>query len=478
MSEHAGSFKPTLGLIDATMIVAGTMIGSGIFIVSADIVRNVGSAGWLIAVWLITGFMTLTAAISYGELSGMFPKAGGQYVYLKEAYNPLLGFLYGWSFFAVIQTATIAAVGVAFSKFLAYLVPELGNNYFLFDAGITKIYSGQLVAIAIIVLLTYINSRGVKEGRFIQTLFTTAKLLALFALIVFGFLLVKESFWTENWATGFDAMQNNGSKDATGALQPGQWFPVSAGVLVGAVAASMVGSIFSSDSWNNVTFIAGEIRNPGRNIGLSLFLGTLIVTIIYIAANLMYLNVMPLNELAFPADDRVAVVAANKIFPSFGTTLIAIMIMVSTFGCNNGLILAGARVYYSMAKDGLFFKKTARLNKNAVPQFALWIQCLVACAWSLSGRYGQLLDMISFVVVIFYVLTIAGIFILRKKLPNAERPYKAFGYPVLPGIYIVMGICFCLLLVVYKPDYTWPGLIIVLSGIPLYYIAVAKKVKA
>ncbi len=477
MAEHASSFKPTLGLFDGTMIVAGSMIGSGIFIVSADITRNVGSAGWLVAVWLITGFMTLTAALSYGELSGMFPKAGGQYVYLKEAYNPLMGFLYGWSFFAVIQTATIAAVGVAFSKFLAYLVPELGNNYFLFDAGIIKVYSGQLVAIAIISLLTYINSRGVKEGKFIQTIFTSAKLFALFGLIAFGFLLVKESFWAENWKTGFTAVQDFGQKDATGQLHPISWIGISGSALMGAIAASMVGSIFSSDAWNNVTFIAGEMKNPKRNIGLSLFLGTLIVTLIYVSANLMYLNVLPLNELAFPADDRVAVAAANKIFPSFGTILIAILIMVSTFGCNNGLILAGARVYYTMAKDGLFFRQVGELNKNAVPQVALWIQCIAASVWSLSGKYGQLLDMISFVVVLFYMLTIIGIFILRKKMPDAERPYKAFGYPVLPFLYILMGAAFCILLIIFKPEFTWPGFIIVLIGIPLYYIAISTQKK-
>jgi APA family basic amino acid/polyamine antiporter len=464
-------FKQSLGLMDGTLIVIGSMIGSGIFIVSADITRNVGSAGWLIAVWLITGFMTLTAALSYGELSGMFPKAGGQYVYLKEAYNPLMGFLYGWSFFAVIQTATIAAVGVAFSKFLAYLVPELGNNYFLFDAGITKIYSGQLVAIAIIFLLTYINSKGVKEGKWIQTIFTSAKLLALFGLIVLGFLLAKENFWAENWNSGFNAMQDLGQKDADGTLIPTSWVGISGGALMGAIASAMVGSIFSSDSWNNVTFIAGEMKNPKRNIGLSLFLGTLIVTIIYVSANLMYLYVVPLNELAFPVDDRVAVAAANRIFPSFGTILVAILIMISTFGCNNGLIMAGARVYYTMAKDGLFFKQAATLNKNAVPQWALWAQFIVASVLCLSGRYGDLLDMISFVVVLFYVLTIIGIFILRKKAPDHERPYKAFGYPVLPIVYIVLGISFCTLLLLYKPAYTWPGFIIVAIGIPLYFVA-------
>ena len=472
------NFKPTLGLVDATMIVAGSMIGSGIFIVSADITRNVGSAGWLIAVWLITGFMTLIAALSYGELSAMFPKAGGQYVYLKEAYNPLVGFLYGWSFFSVIQTGTIAAVGVAFSKFLAYLVPELGNNYFLFDLSIIKIYSGQLVAIAIIILLTYINSRGVKEGKFIQTIFTSAKLLALLGLIVFGFVLVKHSYWAENWHTGFTATQAAAANVSDSlSITNVSWMGISGSALLGAIAASMVGSIFSSDAWNNVTFIAGEMKNPQRNIGLSLFLGTLIVTAIYILINLMYLNVLPLQEIAFAKDDRVAVAAANAIFPSFGTTLIALLIMVSTFGCNNGLILAGARVYYTMANDGLFFKKAGTLNKNSVPQWALWAQCVVAAILCLSGKYGDLLDMISFVVVLFYVLTIYGIFILRKKRPDAERPYKAFGYPVLPALYMLMGITFCTLLIIYKPQYTWPGLIIVLIGIPLYYIAVANKPK-
>lgn len=474
--QQQTGFKPTLGLFDGTMIVAGSMIGSGIFIVSADITRNVGSAGWLIAVWVITGFMTLSAALSYGELSGMFPKAGGQYVYLKEAYNPLVGFLYGWSFFAVIQTATIAAVGVAFSKFLSYLVPQLGNEYLLADLGFLKIYSGQLVSIAIIVILTYVNSRGVKEGKFIQTLFTSAKLLALFGLILFGFILAKESYWAENWATGFDAMQSE--VDEAGNIS---WKAIGGTALMGAIAAAMVGSIFSSDAWNNVTFIAGEMKNPKRNIGLSLFLGTLIVTIIYVSANLMYLNVLPREELAFAVKDRVAVDAANKIFPYAGdglppgTLIVAILIMVSTFGCNNGLILAGARVYYTMAKDGLFFKQVGVLNKHSVPQFALWIQCIAASLWSLSGQYGDLLDMISFVVVLFYMLTIIGIFILRKKRPDAERPYKAFGYPVLPILYIIMGLAFCILLIIFKPKFTWPGLIIVMIGVPIYYLAISRK---
>jgi basic amino acid/polyamine antiporter, APA family len=466
----APSFKPSLSLWDATMIVAGSMIGSGIFIVSADITRNVGSAGWLIFVWLITGFMTLTAALSYGELSAMFPRAGGQYVYLKEAYNPLVGFLYGWSFFAVIQTGTIAAVGVAFSKFAGYFFPalEMKDENILLNLGWLKLYPAQLVSIILIVFLTWVNSRGVKEGKIIQTTFTVTKLLSLFGLIVFGFIMAKPGIMHANWTDAWTMKK---------ITSPTEIAPIAGVAALGAIAASMVGSIFSSDAWNNVTFIAGEIKNPKRNIGLSLFMGTLIVTIIYVAANFMYISVLPLNDVAFAPSDRVAVAASNAIFGNIGTYVIAIMIMISTFGCNNGLILAGARVYYSMAQDGLFFKKAGRLNKHAVPEWALWAQCIIASILCLSGRYGDLLDMISFVVVLFYMLTIAGIFILRKNRPDAERPYKAFGYPVLPLLYIAMGLAFCILLIMFKPQYTWPGFIITLLGVPLYYLAVSTNKK-
>lgn len=453
-------FKPVLGLWDATMIVAGSMIGSGIFIVSADIVRNVGSAGWLIGVWLITGFMTITAAVSYGELSGMFPKAGGQYVYLKEAYNPLIAFLYGWSFFAVIQTGTIAAVGVAFSKFTAYLIPAVSEDLVLVNLGFLTISPAQVLSIAMIILLTYINTRGVEGGKVIQTTFTVAKLLSLFGLIVFGLIMMDSSVWESNWSNAWNLQRLNTDGTFTSLLTI---------AAVGAIASSMVGSIFSSDAWNNVTFIAGEIKNPQRNIGLSLFLGTLIVTFIYVTANIMYTAVLPLQDIAFAEKDRVGVAASNAIFGNAGTIVIALMIMVATFGCNNGLILAGARVYYTMAKDRLFFKQAGNLNRFAVPQQALWVQCVLTCLWCLSGKYGDLLDMVSFVVVLFYMLTIFGIFILRKKQPDAQRPYKAFGYPILPLIYIVMGIAFCTLLIIYKPNYTWPGLIITLCGIPIYY---------
>jgi APA family basic amino acid/polyamine antiporter len=470
MSSTTTSFKPSLGLFDATMIVAGSMIGSGIFIVSADITRNVGSAGWLIAVWLITGFMTLTAAMSYGELSAMYPKAGGQYVYLKEAFNPLAGFLYGWSFFTVIQTATIAAVGVAFSKFAGYFIPslELTDANIIFQIGDFKLHTAQLVSIVLIVFLTYINTKGVKGGKMIQTSFTVVKLLSLFGLIGFGFLLAaKGSIWHANWQ---DAWQMT-SRNAEGAIVGG----VTGSAILGAIAASMVGSIFSSDAWNNVTFIAGEIRNPKRNIGLALFLGTLIVTIIYVSANLMYISVMPLQDIAAAPQDRVAVAASKVIFGDIGTYVIAVMIMISTFGCNNGLILAGARVYNAMANDQLFFKKAAILNKHAVPEYALWAQCIMASLLCLSGRYGDLLDMISFVVVLFYALTILGIFRLRSTKPDMERPYKAFGYPVLPIIYILLAIVFCVFLIIMKPLYAGIGLGIVLAGIPVYYLTVNQQ---
>jgi len=478
MSEQNPSFKPSLSLLDATMIVAGSMIGSGIFIVSADIMRNVGSPGWLLVCWLVTGFMTITAAVSYGELSGMFPRAGGQYVYLKEAYNPLMAFLYGWSLFSVIQTATIAAVGVAFARFSAYIFPALSETNILWSIGDPdnpsfKFSAAQLTSILLIILLTYVNTRGVKEGKIIQTTFTLSKLIALFGLIVFGFLLAKDSFWAVNWSDPWHARKDLGVGDA--GMVPVGWTDISGVALIGGIAAGMVGSIFSSDSWHNVTFIAGEIKNPKRNIGLALFLGTLIVTILYVATNLMYLNTLPIEQIAYPQEDRLAVASASKIFGAEGQIIVAVLIMISPFGCNNGLILAGARVYYSMAKDGLFFKPAGVLNKNAVPQWALWAQCVMASVLCLSGSYGNLLDMIAFVAVLFYAITITGIFILRKKRPDIERPYKAFGYPVLPIVYIVLALTFCIFLVSFKPTYSLWGLGIVLAGVPVYFIAMSNK---
>lgn len=468
--QQDAEFKQSLGLLDATMIVVGSMIGSGIFIVSADITRHVGGGGYLLLAWVITGLLTLIAAVSYGELSAMFPKAGGQYVYLREAYNPLVGFLYGWSFFAVIQTGTIAAVGVAFAKFTAYLLPSLGDKNILLDLGLIRISAAQIVSIITIVLLTFLNSQGVKNGKWIQTLFTITKIASLFGLLIMGFLIgAKAEIWNANmegfWDT-FSLKKDNGAilkEDLLGLA------------IVPALAVAMVGSIFSSDAWNNITFIAGEVKNPQKNIGLSLFFGTLIVTTIYLLMNVMYLYVLPLSEIAFAADDRVAVVASEHIFGSVGTIIIALMIMVSTFGCNNGLILSGARVYYTMAKDGLFFKKAGELNENNVPEFGLWIQCAWAAVLCLSGKYGDLLDYVVFVVLLFYILTIAGIFILRKNRPDAIRPYKAWGYPILPALYILLASIISILLFIYKPSYTYPGLGIVLVGIPIYYVVIQAK---
>ncbi|MGH2665183.1 APC family permease [Flavobacterium sp.] len=468
MQEEKQNFKRELGLFDATMLVVGSMIGSGIFIVSADITRNVGSAGWLIAIWIVSALITMTAAVSYGELSSMFPHAGGQYVYLKEAYNKLIAFLYGWSFFAVIQTGTIAAVGVAFSKFAAYLIPSFSENNFLLEIGSFKLSAAQLVSIVTIIVLTYINSRGVKNGKIIQKVFTITKIASLFGLIIFGFILAaKSDVWNANWTDAWNAQSFNKNTNV--------WSEIGGFTLLSAIAASMVGSLFSSDAWNGVTFISGEIKNPERNVGLSLFLGTLIVSIIYVLANVMYLAVMPLQEIAFAPSDRVAVVASEHIFGSTGTIIIAVMIMISTFGCNNGLIMAGSRVYYTMAKDGLFFKKAANLNKASVPGWGLWIQCIWASALCLTGKYGDLLDFVMIIVIIFYILTIYGIFILRRKMPNAERPYKAFAYPVLPALYIIIATAICVALLIDRTSTCGWGVLIMLAGIPVYYFTKPKE---
>lgn len=469
----AGSFIRSLTLLDGALLVIGSMIGSGIFIVSADIARQLGSAGWLIAVWLLSGFITLAAALSYGELSGMYPKAGGQYVYLREAFGKLYGFLYGWSFFAVIQTGTIAAVGVGFAKFTGYLVPALGDGNILFgNPGGFNISAAQVFGIFIIFLLTFINTFGIKSGKWIQFFFTFAKLAAMGALILFGFVLVTDhSIWQGNWT---EAWMAKSIVKGEGTITHNSLTGLA---IIGPLCAAMVGALFSSDAWNNVTFIAGEIKKPERNIGLSLLIGTVVVTVIYISMNLMYLNVMSIPEIANAPADRVALAAALKIFGSTGTIFIALMIMISTFGCNNGLILSGSRVYYTMANDGLFFPSAAKLNKKGVPAAALWMQFVWASVLCLSGKYGDLLDFIIFTVLLFYILTIAGIFKLRVTQPDMPRPYKAFGYPLVPLLYIILAATICIVLLVYKPMYTWPGLIIVLAGIPIYYI-VQKSNKA
>ena len=466
--ENNTEFKRELGLLDGTMLVVGSMIGSGIFIVSADIVRQVGSAGWLLAIWLLTSLITIIAAVSYGELSAMFPKAGGQYVYLKEAYNKLIAFLYGWSFFAVIQTGTIAAVGVAFSKFTAYLIPAFSDENILFTIGSFKLNAAQIVSIVTIVLLTYLNSKGVKNSKAMQTLLTIIKIASLVGLIVFGFILgAKADIWNANWENAFDLSRFS--------AETGVWNPISGVAIITALSAAMVGSVFSSDAWNGVTFIAGEIKNPEKNVGLSLFLGTLIVSVIYVLANLMYVAVVPLNEIATAPSDRVAVVASQYIFGNIGTYIIAIMIMISTFACNNGLIMEGARVYYTMAQDKLFFKKAANLNKAGVPEWALWLQCVWASTLCLTGKYGDLLDFVVIIVLIFYILTIYGIFILRKTKPELERPYKAFGYPFLPALYIALASALSLGLLYSKFATCGWGVLIMLIGIPVYYLAQNKE---
>lgn len=472
--EH--TFRRELGVLSSTMIVVGSMVGSGIFIVSADIARTVGSPILLMGVWLATGLLTLIAALSYGELAGMMPEAGGQYVYLREAYSPLWGFLYGWTFFLVIQTGTIAAVAVAFAKFTAVLLPSLGTNNILFTLGGFKVSAAQILAIASIVLLTYLNAQGVKGGKMVQDVFTLAKILGLAGLILTGLTLgVNDEALVSNltnlWKHSWTHIQNG-----VVALQPlsGSW-------LLAAFGVAMVGSIFSSDAWNNITFAAAEVVNPRRTVPLSLFLGTCTVTIIYLLANLAYLVILPLvgdpngttimqRGIQFATEDRVGTAAASVVFGSGAAVAMALMIMTSTFGCNNGLILSGARVLYAMGKDGLFFKRAASINKNGVPGYALFIQAVWASLLCLSGSYGDLLDYVVFAILIFYILTIAGIFILRAKCPEAERPYKAFGYPVLPALYIVAALAICVNLLIFKPAFTYPGLFIVLSGIPVYFL--------
>ena len=465
--QNQSDFKRELGLLDGTMLVIGSMIGSGIFIVSADIARQVGSAGWLIGIWIVSALLTITAAVSYGELSAMYPNAGGQYVYLKEAYNKLIAFLYGWSFFAVIQTGTIAAVGVAFSKFTAYLIPAVSDENILFQFSDFKLNAAQLVSIVTIVFLTYLNSRGVKDGKMLQTFLTIVKIVSIVGLIVFGFWAAKSEVWNANWTNAWQTLNYNADTKS--------WTEISGYTLIGAVASAMVGAAFSSVAWEGVTFIAGEIKNPKRNVGLSLFLGTFTVCAIYVIINLMYLAVVPLQEIAFAKSDRVAVVASQYIFGDIGTIIIAIMIMISTFACNNGLIMAGARVLYTMGQDGVFFRKAANLNTAGVPAWALWAQCIWASALCLTGKYGALLDFVVIIVVIFYILTIAGIFILRHKLPNAERPYKAFAYPVLPALYILVSTAFAVALMVFKTDTCGWGVLIMALGIPIYYLVKKKE---
>lgn len=448
------------------MIVMGSMIGSGIFIVSSDMMRQLGSGYWLIAVWLITAIATIAAAICYGELSSMYPKAGGQYTYLTEVFGKMTGFLYGWSLFAVIQTGTIAAVAVAFGKFAAYLFPQLNDAPPIYQNGSFMITWMQILAIGIILLLTFINSKGVRSGKIVQSVFTSSKVIALLALIIGGLLLIQSNQFSGNMSFGWSATQN---------LDHSSWKEISGNVLLGGIAAAMVGSVFSSVAWENVTFVAGEIKNAKKTVVMAMVIGTSLVMILYLFANYVYLATLNREEIAFAANDRVAIAAAEKLLGSAGTIIMAVLVMISTFGCVNGIVLSGARVFQSMAKDGLFLKQAIPNNKNDVPERSLWFQGIWASLLCLSGQYGNLLDMVSFVIVIFYMITVLAMMYQRWKRPDLERPYKTFLYPIPPLVYLLIGTAFCLLLILYKPQYTWPGFILILMGVPIYYFANRRK---
>jgi APA family basic amino acid/polyamine antiporter len=509
--EETG-FQRRLGLFDGTMMVAGSMIGSGIFIVSAETSRDVNGSGWLLAVWLLAGLMTILGAVSYAELAAMMPHAGGQYVYLRAAYGPLPGFLYGWTSFAVIQTGTIAAVGVAFAKFLGVFIPSLGARStgipldhdpavlwgVTFDHPVIlslplpwlsepltvfkrtefTISGGQLVGVGVIAILTLWNLLGVQEGKWLQNIFTVAKIGALAVLVVIGLTLtVSSDAIKANTAAPWSGIESTDQFKAVNKLVPTGGLLVALMVMGGA----LVGALFSSDAWNNVTFIAGEVKQPQRTLPLSLVLGTGMVIALYLLANVAYLASLPLSGdpraitpfergISHASGDRVGTAILELVSPDFGAKVMALAILVSTFGCQNGLILSGARLYYAMARDGLFFAGAARLNRRGVPARALLLQGIWASLLVFSGTYGELLDYVIFAALLFYALTVAGLFILRWTQPNAPRPYRAFGYPLLPALYVVLctAVMFDLLLV--KPVFTWPGLLLVLTGIPVYFL--------
>lgn len=494
--ETQEGFIRGLGLLDSTMIVAGSMIGSGIFIVSADIARQVGSPGWLLVVWLITGFLTVGAALSYGELAAMMPKAGGMYVYLKEAFSPLWGFLYGWTHFLVIGTATIAAVSIAFSRFTGVLLPGIAETNYIVEpirigssSYAVSLSTAQLLGIAMIVLLTFMNTRGLKLGKLVQNTFTIAKTGSLIALIVLG-IIVGLAWYPEIAAANFgDLWTIRGDIQSVGATSGGDKPAALASLLTGAgmliaVCVAQTNSLFSADAWHNVTFTAGEVKDPKRNLPLSLFLGAGGVIVLYLLANIAYLVTLRFEDIQKVASDRVGSATADVVFPGAGAVIMAVAIMISTFGCNNGLIIAGARAYYAMAKDGLFFKAAGNLNNFHVPAWAIVIQGILSVLYvlprtvnqSADGKitygnlYGDLLTYVISAALIFYILAIAAVFVLRVKQPDAERPYKAFGYPIIPALYIVGAAVILVVLFVYQTTATWPGLLIVLTGVPVYFI--------
>ncbi|QIX63161.1 amino acid permease [Hymenobacter sp. BT18] len=476
--EQQGHFQRAITLFDAIMIVTGSMIGSGIFIVSADIARQVGSSGWLLVVWLLTGVITMAGAVSYGELASMFPKVGGQYVYLREAFGRLTAFLYGWTLFLVIQTGVIAAVAVAFAKFTGVLVPWFSVKNVLFRLGPFDFSSVQLLAIILIVGITALNAQGVRTGKLIQNVLGSTKLVALALLIIGGLVL----------GLNAEAVQANFADMWTATRYPAPGvtaspLPLNLSGLVVAIGMAMTGSLFSSDSWNNIGFAGEEIVNPERTLVRSMATGTAIVTALYILVNVVYLLALPLvgspeattlagRGIQYATDDRVATAVAEHVLGPVGAIVMAVLIMLSTFGANNGIILSGARAYFAMAKDGLFFSGLARLNAAGVPARALWVQCLWASLLCLSGSYGQLLNYVMFSVILFYVITIIGIFVLRRTRPEAPRPYRAWGYPLVPGLYVALASAFCIILLL-APDtaeYSRYGLLLVALGVPVYYI--------
>jgi basic amino acid/polyamine antiporter, APA family len=467
-----GQFKKSLNLFDSAAITMGSMIGSGIFIVSADIARNVGSPGWLLVVWGLTLVMTVLAAVSYGELASMLPHAGGIYVYLREAYSPLFGFLYGWTFFLVIQCGTIAAVAMAFAKYTGVLLPVISEHKTLLDLGFFKFNSTQFLAIIMILVLTWINTRGIKEGKRVQNIFTYSKVLILLAFIVIGIYVAK--------ATQLNVFHSPDFWNAA-KVEDGVQIPIKGFSLLIAVGMAMVGSIFAADAWYNITYTSDEVINPKKTIARSLFIGSLTVCLIYFLVNVVYIITLPVRGVAggasvlergiqFATEDRVATAAIYGIFGQNAALLMAVVVVISTFGCNNGIILSGARVTFAMAKDRLFFKRTGELSSKGVPAFGLWIQAGWSVLLCLTGSYSQLLDYVVFAALLFYILVIFAVFMLRKKHPEWERPYKAFGFPVFPVIYIAACLLIVVILLIYKPLFTWPGLGIVLSGVPVYYL--------
>jgi APA family basic amino acid/polyamine antiporter len=493
---QAPKLAQTLGLFSATAIVIGSMIGSGIYIVDADIGRGVDSPALYLGAWLVTAVMTLIGALSYGELAAMMPRAGGQYVYLRESLGPLWGFLFGWTLFLVIQTGTIAAVCVAFGKFLGVFFPSVSNTHWLWHIAHVPAWrvgpmvlgnmeigvnTANLAGIVIVIFLAIVNIFGVRLGALIQNIFTSAKAISLAALIVLAFTVgVNATAWNANFGAGFSQFWRNAGWHSLHAVQVGVGGPTAWVNLLVILAVVQVGSLFSADAWNNVTFTAGEIKNPRRNLPLSLILGTGFVLAVYFFVSLGYMLVLPLHGdpngasvmargIQYAAEDRVATAALGQIFHSGGAMLMAAAILISTFGCANGMTLAGARVFYAMSRDGLFFKSVGKLHpKYKTPVAGLLIQAAWTVLLCVSGSYSQLLDYIIFAELVFYSLTIAGLFVLRFKQPDAPRPYKALGYPVLPALYIAMAAWICVVLLRYKPQYTWPGLVLVLLGIPVY----------